>query len=534
MASEELQPVVRHLRRLAGSAGEGGLSDPELLARWLDRRDEAAFEVLLWRHGPMVLGVCRRVLRHAGDAEDAFQATFLILARKAATIGRREALAGWLYRVAHRVALHARARGSKRPATMPLGLAEQVVAQPEDPTSSDLRPVLDEEIARLPEKYRLPVVLCYLEGETTDEAARQLGWPRGTVATRLAAARERLRARLAHRGVTLAVALAPPALSRSAVQSAVAHAGGSIPARVAALADGALRPLLLARLRTVAVLLLATGLLAAGAGLAGWHAPAEGQPVAAEPQPPPRRDLDGIRLPAGVLARMGSGRLRHTGRIRDLAFTPDGKSLAIGGDFNLHLWDLATGRLRRRFGLSSGWSLDLAFSADGSTLTALDGENSLICRRFDLGTGRPLSQFPMTDDRTAFLSPRGERMAVVARDGKAIRLHDTVHGKEILRIPFREGRIDVAFAPGAGSLALADGSDTVRLLDTSNGKKIAELKRPGATIRRVVFSPDGRSLASIRGGGREGGDPLGPGHAEGTPSAARRAPGRSPRLLLGG
>src|SRR5262245_38408832 len=233
----QLRTVLGQLRRQAGRERFGALTDAELLRRYAGRRDEAAFEALVWRHGAMVLGVCRRRLGHAQDAEDAFQATFLALARAASTVTRRESVGGWLYRVACRVASRARLRAARR-ATKEL---PEVPASWGDPAQElvwrTLGPVLDEEIDRLPTKYRIPFVLCYLEGRTNAEAACELGCPRGTIATRLAGARQRLQARLTRRGVTVYASLlagalaqnavaAPPPLILTTVQSALAFAAG--------------------------------------------------------------------------------------------------------------------------------------------------------------------------------------------------------------------------------------------------------------------------------------------------------------------
>jgi RNA polymerase sigma factor (sigma-70 family) len=161
MSGERWHTVLRHLRRPRAADEAAGLADTDLLRRWAAGRDEAAFELLVWRHGPMVLAVCRRLLRHAEDVEDAFQATFLVLARKAGAVRRGEAVAGWLYRVAYRVALQARARAGRRPAHAPQAL-DQLPAGPDPgPADGELRAVLDQEVGRLPERYRLPFVLCY-------------------------------------------------------------------------------------------------------------------------------------------------------------------------------------------------------------------------------------------------------------------------------------------------------------------------------------------------------------------------------------
>jgi RNA polymerase sigma factor (sigma-70 family) len=261
MSDGDRTTLARFVRRLAELPRAGQLSDAELLERFVSQQDGAAFELLLCRHGSKVLGVCRRVLRHEQDAEDAFQATFLTLARKAGSVGQREAVGPWLYRVAYRVALRARTRAERWPVRQ---------ARPEDvpaaePTPdliwADLRPVLDEEVNRLPGKYRAAFVLCYLDGKTNAEAARELGCPTGTVLSRLAWARERLRTRLTRRGLgpcagLTAAALAgpasaavPAALARSALRAALlgtpcAAAAGVVSAQVDGLTKGALRAML--------------------------------------------------------------------------------------------------------------------------------------------------------------------------------------------------------------------------------------------------------------------------------------------------
>ena len=193
------------------------LSDEELLARFFRARDESAFGVLLARHGPLVYGVCRRILRNANDAEDAFQATFLVMVRKGATLRQPGRLASWLYGVANRTARKALAKAARRCESE--RQAREMPSQSElsDMTFDDLRSILDEEIGQLPEKYSLPLVLCYLEGKTNAQAAAQLGWPEGSMSRRLSRARELLRSRLAKRGLALSAALVAAAFARQAV-----------------------------------------------------------------------------------------------------------------------------------------------------------------------------------------------------------------------------------------------------------------------------------------------------------------------------
>src|SRR5262249_2058647 len=179
--------------------------DHDLLDRFVAERDQDAYAVLMERHGPLVWSVCRRLLHDSHDAEDAFQAAFLILVRKAASIRRQACLASWLYRVTFRVALHAQ---SRRAGIGPRAQQVEVDSMPAPESNSDercaeIRPALDDEVNRLPEKYRRPIVLCYLQGKTNEEAARLLGWTKGTVSGRLARARDLLHKRLSRRGVTL-------------------------------------------------------------------------------------------------------------------------------------------------------------------------------------------------------------------------------------------------------------------------------------------------------------------------------------------
>jgi RNA polymerase sigma factor (sigma-70 family) len=257
-------------------------TDGALLERVATRREEAAFAALVQRYGPLVLAVCRRVLHHEQDAEDAFQATFLVLFHKAGSIGKRAAVGSWLYSVAYRTARKARGRGARRQVReAELSDVPAAEASPEW-LGREVRAVLDEEVNRLPAKYRLPLVLCYFEGKTNEQAARLLGCPLGTVLSRLARARDRLRGRLTRRGLAFPAALVavilaeraaladvPALLVDATVRSAALFGGGRAAApgatsgRAAALARGVLREQLLAKLtKFVAGLLVLAGLLA--------------------------------------------------------------------------------------------------------------------------------------------------------------------------------------------------------------------------------------------------------------------------------
>jgi RNA polymerase sigma factor (sigma-70 family) len=296
-----LHAVLSYARRLGqrAAADEG---DAPLLRRFAEHRDEAAFAALVGRHGPMVWSACTRLLAATPDAEDAFQATFLVLARKAGAVRRPDLLGPWLHGVAVRTAAKLRTAAARRRRKEERAAMTPSTADPTpDVVWRDLRPVLDEEVGRLPEKFRAPFVLCYLEGISNEEAARRLGCPKGTVLSRLARARERLRDRLTRRGVALpggllAAALAegtasaavPVALVETTVRLGLACAAGagpsaSIPA--VALAEGVVRTMFLAKIKMAAVVLLALGLVGSGMGFLGYRPSTGGEGLAAAQEP---------------------------------------------------------------------------------------------------------------------------------------------------------------------------------------------------------------------------------------------------------
>jgi RNA polymerase sigma factor (sigma-70 family) len=285
MATAQMETVIRHLRRAVTRQDGPGQTDGQLLASFIDQKDDGAFAALVRRHGPMVFGVCRRVVRNYHDAEDAFQATFLVLARNASKVRPRERVASWLHGVALRTAMKANALTAKR-----RGREQQVAELPEpsvvqqDPVC-DLLPLLDRELNGLPEYYRLPVLLCDLEGKTIKEATQQLGWPQGTLAGRLARGRKLLARRLANRGVTLSAGLLAAVVSQNVASAAVpislvsstvkaaamvaagqAIVAGVVPAKVAVLMEGVLNSMLLSKLKTVLVVLLLVATVGTGGG----------------------------------------------------------------------------------------------------------------------------------------------------------------------------------------------------------------------------------------------------------------------------
>jgi RNA polymerase sigma factor (sigma-70 family) len=294
MAAGHPDILLQHVRKLAAPPGIAQLADKELVTRFAAHGDEAAFEVLVQRHGPMVLRVCRRVLGNDHDAEDAFQGTFLVLSRKTHSLRRQESVASWLYGVAYRLALRGRAEMVRRRSH------ESRVSPrpPHDPLAEisvrEAQAVVDQELAGLPEKYRAPLVLCCLEGVARDEAAQRLGWTLSTLQSRLQEARDRLRRRLGRRGLTLPAALLAAVLTEGAAPAAVpgpvalgtakaaglfaagqAAAAGALSGRAVALAESVLRALALTRLKIVAVVWVGLAALGTAATVLAHQALAE-------------------------------------------------------------------------------------------------------------------------------------------------------------------------------------------------------------------------------------------------------------------
>ncbi len=271
MVTAPLGRTLRDFDRLFGRGTVAGLSDGQLLGSYVEHRDEAAFAAVVARYGPMVLSVCRGVLRDPLDAEDAYQATFLILMRKAGTVRRVDALGGWLHRVAHRVALQARADAAHR-RTEEQKAGQNAVERGSSSATAEteeLRRVLHAEIDRLPERLRLPLVLCDLEGLTREEAAGRLRWTEGTVRGRLARAKRLLRDRLSRRGVAVSASALAATLAGAAKAALPEVSLASTFARTAAsaLANRVMRAFLVSRLLWTATLTVLVAAVGTSAGL---------------------------------------------------------------------------------------------------------------------------------------------------------------------------------------------------------------------------------------------------------------------------
>jgi RNA polymerase sigma factor (sigma-70 family) len=523
MTTATLRTVLHHIRRL--TPAQKAANDGQLLRLFLTRRDEAAFAELVRRHGPLILGVCRRLLANPSDVEDAFQATFLVLVRRAAMLEESCCLGPWLYGVARRTALKARAAALRRPASL-TEVFDMAAPESADPLANrELRQILDEELDRLPEKYRAPLVLCYLQGRTHEQAARELGRPHGSMSRHIGRALELLRGRLCRRGVVLPVAavgvfltnrlaagVLPAALVAGTVRAALLVAsGGSAAAPVTALACAVARELAHSRVRTGTASVLALALLVGGAGLVALHTPAipaepPAPPSKAEAEAPARADREDDPLPAGALKRFGSPRLRHGQAVTGLAFAPDGKRLVSGSwDRTISLWELPSGKELRRFEGHTNASRGVALSPDGKFI-ASGGNNEFLL--WDAATGKELHRAAgLTGEvwSVAF-SPDSKLAAYGLFDPAAKitggRIVAAATGKEVVTLNGHSNVVRaIAFSPDGKTVATASYDQTVRLWESATGKETAQLTGHESGVLCVAFAADGKTLAS---GGSDG------------------------------
>jgi RNA polymerase sigma factor (sigma-70 family) len=422
-------------------------SDAHLIEHFLATRDEAVFEAIVRRHGPMVYRVCWRALQHSQDAEDAFQATFLILAQSLRTVRKHASLASWLHGVAHRVALKGRAQAATRHYHEHQASRPQAVPA-DDVTWGELRSALDAELALLPEKWRLPLILCQLEGRTQDEAARQLGWSKRTLRRRLDEARTALGRRLRRRGlwpaalsgVLLADGMAPATLpaglvgltaqAAAGIAAGQTAAAGALPAKVAALMEGAMKTMPMTNRKFAAVVLVVLGLLGAGAAAVGYRAlaggpaglapkadPPPGPPVLrGEPPAKPRSDPLEIRLVAKkatyVLDLGGKTPADFTRHVRAeeakaIAAQPSNLPPAVSVDLVLELRNTGKKELALTLGGDAS-TLMLELKGPGALSAVAQGafdQNLLLGKRVTIAPGKSHS-LPIT--RLAY-GKRGEQ-----------------------------------------------------------------------------------------------------------------------------
>ncbi len=531
MATSQTSEAIQHLRRMVLLRDGAGLTDGQLLEDYLSRRDEAALAALVRRHAPMVWGVCRRVLPNYHDAEDAFQATFLVLVRKAASIASRGLLANWLYGVAHQTALNARATAARRRAR-----ERQVTEMPEPEVVQqdlwgDLQPLLDQELSRLPDKFRICIVLCDLEGKTRKEAARQLGCPEGTVAGRLARARVLLAKRLARHGLTVSGGAVATMLSQNVASASVPTsvvlstikaaslfavgqaASGVVSVKVAALTEGVLKAMLLTKLKIATAVLVMVAVVAAGASLMRLPAPAAEPPKTDKPDP-----KDGAK-PVVV---------RQDAILQRMAMSSDGEVVATvgvthdGSTYNstVKLWDARTGKLKRALDEEKDSHLEIAFSRD---FLAISVHRTIYNiqegpREVRLLDAKTLELKHKIDEtlvpgvrwwHALAFSSDGKRLAMAGVTEQAfVKLWDVekrklIEGKADPReLPpeLNRGVSSLVVSPDGKVVAAAWDDAKVRLFDGQTGDfrtlLDTELKPHMIGVGGIAFSPDSKTLAS--------------------------------------
>ncbi|CAN5208889.1 hypothetical protein BH10PLA2_BH10PLA2_17730 [soil metagenome] len=504
----ELQVLVRHVRRMAGRCELANLSDRDLLQKYGRENEDEAFTILVTRHAELVAGVCRRILRHEQDIEDTFQATFQVLCRRSRSHFLPASLAGWLHRVAYHLAIRARRRSLRIRLLETSGhnSALDVPAPESRQPASELREMLDKELVQLPSASRRALVLCYLEGQTRDQAAHRIGCSLRTLDRRMEDGRRRLRGRLARRGLDLSVVLLGLGLSKPAkaataqlvsmtIRNLSAHAVSS--GGKAGLASG------IGRLWTgilwrntgsvfggclLAVVVTAIGAVCWMTGTALPSTPevnTEALVGNTIDQRTPRRSapnkLVGEKLPIGAVARLGDTRFR-VGNAQKLSYSPDGTKLYAGSSHGIRVFDSKTGLVIRN--IDNGLNRSC-----GDTLVSQDGKVAAFCV-----SNRPALKMGVT---TTIEGPPDQ-----------VLLFDTTTGKLIcsIGVDIRSPKCLGGFSSDASLLAIAKDRSTVELYDAKRGQLLRSFSWPptladnksgfnsGCSFLDVAFSSDGQKL----------------------------------------
>jgi RNA polymerase sigma factor (sigma-70 family) len=514
MSGTRLASVLHHLRSSAYRNEE--LSDAELLKQFGAMQDPAAFDALMRRHGALVWRVCRRVLRQAEAAEDAFQATFLMLARRAGAIRKPAALPCWLHGVAYRISRKARTRLGRSQTLAAVVSAKLDRDPPREAVWRELGQIVEEEVQGLSEKYRLPILLCYWEGESNQVIARRLGWPSGTVKTRLAKARSLLHDRLVRRRVRLPagvvgvlLGVTDERLSAASLATTARAVFTSPPERIAALAREELVFCTLRLKKLSAGLALAALVTALAAGAFG-RSPIEEAPSAnavlhfkapaSQSVPKPMRlraDRHGDPLPDEALSRLGSARFRldDTMIAGLFGFTPDGKTLVWHGRTGTFSWETATGRLLHRFpgapkgGLISGGAL----SQDGTQLALPSPTGTQL---WDVATAKPIRTLGLAQTSSARFSPDGKILATRAptNDVNIVEFWDVATGLKVGSLKSPERIVPFQYLADGKTLITYGDKNGFLYWDLATAVCVRNV-RPGTAAWRRAISPDGERLA---------------------------------------
>jgi RNA polymerase sigma factor (sigma-70 family) len=460
------------------------------------------------------------VLHPRHDAEDALQATFLVLARKAGSIRRRDGLGSWLHRVAYRVARKARAAGARRQALEAKATAPAPVPPADDLSWGEVRAILHAELAALPERFREPLVLCYLEGLTQSEAARRLGRTAATVKGRLQRGRDLLRRRLERRGFGLAAALGaaaltgqalavpvPSALAAATVRAVLPVTGETARITATALARGVLAPLVPAKLRVMAAVLLLAVALAGGVA---WfpRKPAVGEPAAAAANPAAERlvaraDRSGDPLPDGAVARLGTVRFNHGDGLNALYFAPGGKRILSEGQGSLRLWEAATGKELGQFATAKpSFDDQTALAPDGKTMIFLNQENdSDAVRVWDLAQGKEVRVVPLPVRRNELSVYRRNALSCDGRlcavhTPRQIQMFDIATAKELYKLPNEGDEIRAVIFAGPDRVVTADKKQVIRVWEARTGQPVRQFAH-GSPVEVLAASADSRRLATL-------------------------------------
>jgi RNA polymerase sigma factor (sigma-70 family) len=526
--------MVQFIRRVVEDPRERKLTDEQLLGRFRDQQDQAAFQALLCRHGPMVLEVCRGVLGNEADAEDAFQATFLILTRKAGSIRKGESLASWLHGVAYRTALKARAQAAARH-RHEAEVSERHESGADEPTWQEVRQVLHAELDGMPARYRTALLLCYLEGATQEAAAQRLGLAKSTLREHLERGRALLRARLLRRGLgpaavlvaaawpASAAASVPAALMGSTVRAATLFAAGQsastvVSARVAALTEGVVKTMLQGKMTPIAFLFGLFVALVVGVGASmPW--------VSA--QDPAEKKSEVVKE-----TWKSAGTLHHKHSILCMAFGPERFLLVSDEGVKVRAWEVNAkkqvpfneglvtddkGQLKEidytKVNKDHCMAVAITYAADDSWVSFLTKNGVHMAGPPHIKDGKAKSIGPgFCGDgiRPLAIASDGETHALVGADLKTVRMTKWEHDWDANRTRQETGAICkghddeplcAAFSPDGTLLVTGSADKTARIWDPTSGNEKHVLRGHTDRILVVAFSPDGKRIAT---GGKDG------------------------------